>query len=223
MDLALFDLDNTLLKGDSDDLWSRYLMHIGILDVEVHKYQSEAFYQSYLDGSLNIATWLEYQLEPLTRYSMETLCQWREDFIQEWIVPLMLPIGFKTIAEHKAKGDDIVIVTATNDFITEPIARRFGIKHLIASQAEKDASGHYTGRCYGTPSFREGKVKRLEEWLASQGKKRTDYQRSWFYSDSHNDIPLLSIVDSPVAVNPDATLLKYAQTAQWKIMDFRMG
>lgn len=221
MKLALFDLDHTLINGDSDTSWANYLMTRGVLDPVKHKAQSDTFYQHYLEGGLDIQAWLRFQLEPLSRYPLETLHAWRRDFVETCIRPLVLEEGLKAIARHRDDGAEVVMITATNDFVTEPIAELLGVSVLIATQAEREQDGRYTGRPYGTPSFREGKIARLNEWLSQQGKSLTQYSDTWFYSDSHNDIPLLSMVKTPVAVNPDATLLNHARQLGWAVADFK--
>jgi len=221
MKLALFDLDHTLLNGDSDVAWADYLMDRGVLNPAIHRAQSEAFYESYQKGTLDIQAWLRFQLEPLTRYPLETLYEWRQEFIEANIRPLLLEDGIKTIERHRAEGAEVVMVTATNDFVTEPIAGLLGITELIATQAERASDGRYTGQAFGTPSFREGKITRLHEWLSKKGRALEEYSSVWFYSDSHNDIPLLSMVNHPVAVNPDATLLKHARELGWTVADFK--
>ncbi len=221
MKLVLFDLDNTLLNGDSDSAWATYLIEQGILDPVAHKLQNDLFYSNYLDGTLDIQAWLKFQLAPLTLLPLEKLYALRSDFINHVIRPIVLEEGLNMIQHHRNQGDQIVIVTATNDFVTEPIARLLGVNHLIATQAEKTNEGHYTGQVLGIPSFREGKITRLNQWLKQQNQQLTDYSETWFYSDSHNDIPLLSLVNYPVAVNPDAKLLQHARALKWQIADFK--
>ena len=221
MKLALFDLDNTLLNGDSDAAWASYLIEQNILDPIAHKLENDRFYSDYLNGTLDIHAWLKFQLTPLTLLPLEKLHALRSDFITRIIQPIILDEGLKAIQHHRQQGDQLIIITATNDFVTEPIAQLLGITHLIATQAEKTNNGHYTGRAFGTPAFREGKITRLKQWLEKKNQTLTDYTDTWFYSDSHNDIPLLSLVKNPVAVNPDEKLLQHARTLNWQIVDFK--
>ncbi|MES2205300.1 MAG: HAD family hydrolase [Pseudomonadota bacterium] len=221
MKLALFDLDNTLLNGDSDAAWANYLIEQSILDPIAHKLENDRFYSDYLNGTLDIHAWLNFQLTPLTLLPLEKLYKLRNDFINRIIRPIILEEGLKAIEHHRNQGDKLVIVTATNDFVTEPIAQLLGITQLIATQAEKTNEGRYTGKAFGTPAFREGKITRLNQWLATQNQTLADYTDTWFYSDSHNDIPLLSLVRNPVAVNPDEKLLQHARTLKWQIADFK--
>jgi HAD superfamily hydrolase (TIGR01490 family) len=217
--LAIFDLDNTLLAGDSDYLWGQFLVENGIVD-RIHYEEANArFYEDYKNGSLDIVQFLEFALRPLAENAPDALHRWREAFIEAKILPILLPAARALVEKHRAVGDIPLIITATNRFVTEPIARLYGIEHLIATTPEfKD--GRYTGRFLGTPCFRDGKVARLEEWLAEQG---CDLAGSWFYSDSHNDLPLLSRVTHPVAVDPDETLASHAEGKGWPIISLRDG
>jgi HAD superfamily hydrolase (TIGR01490 family) len=220
MKLALFDLDNTLLDGDSDASWANYLIEIGVLDKALHQEQNDKFFKDYQRGELDIYEWLRFQLAPLAAYSLEQLFAWRESFISQSIRPIIRQEGVRVIEHHRTAGDQMIMVTATNDFVTAPIAELFHIPTLIATVTERDAAGLYTGHPVGTPSFREGKITRLNEWLAAQDRSLSDYDEVWFYSDSHNDIPLLSVVTHPVAVNPDEKLLRHAQEKGWRVADF---
>lgn len=218
MRLALFDLDNTLLAGDSDFEWAQFLIERGVLDREVYEARNQAFYDQYKAGTLDIREFLDFQLKPLARHPREQLDAWHAEFMAQKVVPMVAPGAAALLAKH---ADAVcVIVTATNSFVTEPIARHLGIKHLIATEPEA-VDGEFTGRVVGTPSFREGKVKRLEEWLALQGKCWADIGESWFYSDSLNDLPLLAAVQNPVAVDPDATLKAHAEACAWPIISLR--
>ncbi|MFI0348181.1 MAG: HAD family hydrolase [Chthoniobacterales bacterium] len=221
MKLALFDLDHTLLDGDSEDQWGSYLIERGILDPLAYHPRKEVFHQSYREGALDIQALITFQLEVLMAYPKEMLYEWREEYIKTRIRPLVLKKGLQVIQEHQSQYHDIILITATNEFFTEPIARLLGIDHLISTRLEKHPDGTYTGKALGTPSYREGKVIRLDEWLAEQGRVLDDYEEIWFYSDSHNDLPLLTMVDHPIAVNPDKQLLEYSLKHNWKIMDFR--
>jgi len=215
--LALFDLDNTLLAGDSDYLWGRYLVEQGIVDGETYESENERFYREYREGKLDIHEFLRFSLRPLAGRDRETLRRWREGFLAEKIEPLIQPAAEMLVDGHRIEGDTLVIITATNRFVTEPIAERFGVPNLIATEpALRD--GRYTGEVDGTPSFREGKVERLREWLLARGET---LDGSCFYSDSHNDLPLLELVERPVAVDPDDELRAHATEKDWEIISLR--
>jgi HAD superfamily hydrolase (TIGR01490 family) len=217
MALALFDLDNTLLDGDSDYLWGCFLVEHGIVDADTYQAQNQRFYDQYLEGSLDIQEFLRFQLQPLADNPNSRLESWRTRYLDEKIDPVMLPKARHLLDRHRARGDDLVIVTATNRFITEPIALRFGVQHLIATDPEVVA-GQFTGAVQGTPCFQHGKVTRLQAWL---NEHRQSLAGSWFYSDSHNDLPLLERVDNPVAVDPDERLQREAQQRGWPIISLR--
>ena len=217
MSLAIFDLDNTLISGDSDVLWGEFLGEHGIVDTDAHNRAQQQFYQDYLGGRLDINAFLRFQLEVLTRYDIDTLEQLRQRFMEEKIAPVMLPRAEGLLQRHREQGDRLLIITATNRFVTEPIARRLGVAELIASEPEMFA-GRYTGRVHGTPSYAEGKVTRLHEWLGSAGE---NLEGSWFYSDSRNDLPLLREVTHPVAVDPDEVLAAAARENDWTIISLR--
>lgn len=217
MTLAIFDLDNTLLGGDSDYLWGEFLIEKGIVDEEFYRRENNRFYEEYKSGTLNIYEFLEFSLEPLSRYDMGTLHELREQYIRQKINPILLPAAGELLDRHRAQKHTILIITATNDFVTQPIADKLGIDHLLATEAEI-VDQRYTGHTAGTPCFREGKVARLNQWLAQQGE---NLENSWFYSDSHNDLPLLELVHNPVAVDPDQTLAWHAQQKSWKIISLR--
>ena len=212
--LAIFDLDNTLLRGDSDYLWGMYLIDKCAVDQESHQRENERFYQEYINGQMDIMAFLRFQLAPLARIPLSELLKMREDYIDNYIKPIITEQALDLVDKHRRQGDVLLIITATNDFITRPIADLFGIDELIATNAEL-IDNQYTGAVSGTPSFQKGKISRLREWLNEKG---YDLQGSWFYSDSHNDLPLLQEVDNPVAVNPDPTLAEYAQRAGWKVI-----
>lgn len=221
MNLALFDLDNTLLAGDSDYEWPRFLVNRGIVDEAYHQQRNEHFYQQYLAGTLDIGEYLAFALEPLTRFSRAELDALHADYMEQHIRPIIPAKARELLAAHFAQGDEVLIITATNRFVTAPIARELGVEHLIAIELEQDAAGNYTGRHTGVPSFQHGKIVRLEQWLAERGKTLADYGESFFYSDSHNDLPLLSRVSRPVAVDPDARLLAHAQAQGWPVISLR--
>jgi HAD superfamily hydrolase (TIGR01490 family) len=216
--LALFDLDNTLLRGDSDHAWGEFLVEQGAVDAERFARENDRYYAAYLAGTLDIYEFLEqHQLRPLAEHDRARLEGWRRDFMRAKIAPLMLPAARALVERHRARGDTLLIITATNRFITAPIAEEFGIPHLIATEPE-ERNGQFTGRVTGVPSYREGKVTRLTEWLAAN---RVSLDDSWFYSDSHNDLPLLNLVTHPVAVDPDATLADYARSRGWDVISLR--
>lgn len=214
MALAIFDLDNTLLAGDSDYLWGRFLVEKGAVDATHYERENERFYQLYKEGRLDIHEFLHFSLAPLRKLPRAKLEAWRKEFIETRIAPLISAPARQLVEKHRLAGDILMIITATNAFITQPIAQRFGIEHLIATQPET-LDGQYTGGVEGEPSFHAGKVNNLESWLTAHG---ADLQGSWFYSDSHNDLPLLERVDHPVAVDPDAILTQVAQSRQWPIL-----
>ncbi len=217
MSLAIFDLDNTLLAGDSDYLWGRFLVEKGIVDREAYEQTNARFYEQYKEGSLNIAEFLAFALKPLADHSLDALYAWRENFIEEKIKPILLPAAREVIERHRQAGDMLVVITATNRFVTEPIVKLYGIEHLIATTPEFH-EGRYTGRFEGTPCFQAGKVTRLGEWMEVNDHSLED---SWFYSDSHNDLPLLTQVSNPVAVDPDETLSRVAQEKGWPVISLR--
>ena len=217
MALALFDLDNTLLGGDSDYLWGCFLVEHGIVDRELYESENQRFYDQYLQGSLDIHEFLRFQLKPLASHRRDQLETWRDQYLASKIEPILLRKARELLEQHRARGDELVIITATNSFITAPIARRFGVAHLIATEPEVVA-GQYTGNVSGTPCFQQGKVARLHAWL---GQHQQSLQHSWFYSDSHNDLPLLTEVEHPVAVDPDDRLRAHAVQHSWPIISLR--
>jgi len=215
--LAIFDLDNTLIADDSDYLWGQFLVDQGIVDKQHYENANAKFYNDYKQGTLDIVEFLNFSLQPLADNDPQQLYQWRSQFIREIITPLLLQSARQLIDKHRNKGDILLVITATNRFVTEPIVKLYGIDNLLATTPEmKD--GRYTGGFNGIPCFREGKVKLLQEWLAHSGHSMLD---SWFYSDSHNDLPLLKLVDHPVAVDPDEKLAGYAKEANWPIITLR--
>ena len=220
MKLALFDLDNTLLSGDSDFEWAQFLISRGVVDREVQEAQNQKFYEQYKDGTLDIHAFLDFQLAPLARHPRSQLDAWHREFMAERILP-MIGVKARALVRQHADADALLaIVTATNSFVTAPICREFGIPHLIATlPAEKN--GQFTGKVEGTPSFKEGKIVRVEAWLASLGQNWNSFETSHFYSDSHNDLPLLRSVTHPVVVDPDDTLLRAANEAGWPVISLR--
>jgi HAD superfamily hydrolase (TIGR01490 family) len=215
--LALFDLDNTLLGGDSDYLWGQFLIETGVVDREHYEAENQRFYDQYKAGVLDIYAFLQFQLRPLAEYDLSTLLRWRDRFLHEKIIPIILPVAVQLIDRHKERGDTPVIVTATNRFITGPIAELFGVEHLLATEPEV-RNGRYTGGIDGIPCFRDGKVRRLEVWLEQ---RRLSLEESWFYTDSHNDLPLLARVTHPVAVDPDDILYRHARRQGWQVISLR--
>ncbi len=216
--LALFDLDHTLIPNDSDVCWTRFLIKQGKLKKNNSEI-NERFYDDYKNGTLNLGEFLEYQLQPLKEIRKYELLKLREKFINEIIKPLIKPVGKNLVKSHLNNGDVCAIVTATNEFITEPIANLFNISTLIATKLEKDTDDNFTGRPTDIPSFQDGKVIRVNRWLESIGINLSHFHKSYFYSDSINDLPLLKVVTDPIATNPDKKLRSYAKTSGWKIYD----
>lgn len=217
MTLAIFDLDNTLLRGDSDHAWGEFIAGLGIVDGKSYREKNDAFYEDYCRGALDIFAYQRFVLQPLAGLSMPELARWHEQFMREKIEPIVLPKAQALIDNHRAQGHTLMIITATNSFITAPIAKRFGIDTLIATTPEQK-NGVYTGDIVGVPCYREGKVERLNVWLAEN---EASLDGSYFYSDSHNDLPLLQRVDNPVAVDADDTLRKYAEDNRWQVLSLR--
>lgn len=220
--LALFDLDHTLLPTDSDHEWGRFLVRLGVVDGEHYTRMNERFYADYKAGTLDIDAFLRFALAPLAAHQRAQLDAWHAQFMAEVIRPAIKPAALALVAKHQAAGDLCCIVTATNSFVTRPIAHAFGIDALIGTDpATVDGApdSRFSGAVAGTPSFREGKIVRTEAWLAALGRTIGDFERSWFYSDSANDIPLLERVTDPVATNPDDRLRAHAQQRGWPILE----
>lgn len=217
MQLAIFDLDNTLIAGDSDYLWGEYLCEQGYIDSRGHRNAHRQYYEDYRAGSLDIDAFLRFQLKPLADNALADLERWRQEYMETKIKPIMLPLAEQIIEDHRRRGHELLIITATNRFITEPIAAALGIDNLIATEPHF-AHGRYTGEVAGVPSYREGKVQRMHDWLEARGETSCE---QWFYSDSHNDIPLLEEVDHPVAVDPDDVLRQTAEKRGWPIISLR--
>lgn len=220
MKLALFDLDNTLLTGDSDFEWAQFLIEQGVLDREAYEARNLAFYEQYKAGTLDIHTFLDFQLKPLSRHPRSQLDAWHAQFMQTRILPMIGQQARDLVGQHRAEGHRLIMITATNSFVTGPIAREFGVPVLIATEPEQRA-GEFTGLASGIPCFREGKVKRLEAWLETQAADWSMIERSWFYSDSHNDLFLMERVTDPIAVDPDPQLSETAQARGWPVMSLR--
>ncbi|MBI3773014.1 MAG: HAD family hydrolase [Gammaproteobacteria bacterium] len=219
MNLAIFDLDNTLLNGDSDYLWGQYLVNAGLVDGTYYARENQRFYDEYRRGVLDIQEFLRFALRPLATHPLPLLLDLRQRFMQEVIEPIILPAARTLLKTHRDQGHTLLIITATNRFVTEPIAEALAVDDLIATDPEF-VHGRYTGNVAGTPSFREGKAKRLEQWLQQNG---ANLASSWFYSDSLNDLPLLELATHPVAVDPDETLAQHAAIKGWPIMTLRQG
>lgn len=218
--LALFDLDNTLLAGDSDYNWSLFLISEGLLDAKTHHDRNEQFYADYKNGCLNIVEFLKFQLQPLSQHSKKFLDQLHLKYMQKVIRPMMTQKAQDLVNKHKAEGDLCVVITATNSFVTKPIATAYGVEHLIGSDPEM-VDGEYTGGVTGVPTYKEGKVIRLNQWLVERGQQLSDFETSYFYSDSHNDLPLMKLVTNPVAVDADAILTAYAEEQAWPQISLR--
>ena len=220
MELVLFDLDNTLLAGDSDFEWAQYLIARGVLDREVYAARNEEFYRQYREGTLDIHEFLDFQLKPLARHPRAELVAWRAEFVATRILPIITRAARDLVRQTQESADLVAIVTATNSFVTRPIADEFGIEELIATDPE-EVDGAFTGRVAGVPSFREGKIVRVESWLAARGLAWDAFERTCFYSDSRNDLPLLERVTHPCAVDPDELLLGHAKTRGWPVISLR--
>jgi HAD superfamily hydrolase (TIGR01490 family) len=218
--LVLFDLDNTLLAGDSDYEWGQFLIKHGIVDRDLYEAKNEQFYQQYKAGTLDIHEFLDFQLRPLAQHSRAQLEAWHADFMHEKIMPMITVAARNLVNSALAEAELVAIITATNSFVTAPIAQAFGIPHLIATEPEQ-INGEFTGKVAGTPSFREGKVTRLNNWLAAHNTQLQDFNESWFYSDSLNDLPLLDLVSNPVAVDADPTLEAHARQLGWPSISLR--
>ncbi|QJQ96893.1 MULTISPECIES: HAD family phosphatase [Halomonadaceae] len=217
MSLAIFDLDNTLISVDSDHAWGEFLLEQSAVDAVAYRDANDRFMRDYTNGTLDIHAFLEVALKPLAENSPEQLAAWHQQFMATKIEPNILAKAEGLLAHHRSRGDTLLIITATNRFITGPIAKRLGVDHLIAVEPEI-VDSRYTGRVTGTPSYREGKIVCLEAWLANRD---ISLDGAWFYSDSHNDLPLLEKVDHPVAVDPDDTLRQVAEARDWRIISLR--
>ncbi|PTQ89543.1 HAD family hydrolase [Agitococcus lubricus] len=217
MNLAIFDLDNTLIAGDSDHAWGEFLVSKGLVDAARYQHKNDQFYADYCAGQLDIIAYSEFVFEFLAQHEPSYLQQLHQQFMQEVIQPLQLIKAHQLIAQHRQQGDRLLIITATNRFITQPIAQSLGIPELLATEPEQIA-GRYTGKVQGVPCYKEGKITRYQAWLTEQ---HVQFEQVYFYSDSHNDLPLLQQVDIPVAVNPDAKLLAVAQASGWSVLDLR--
>jgi HAD superfamily hydrolase (TIGR01490 family) len=215
--LAIFDLDNTLIAGDSDHSWGEFLVQKNLVNAQAYAQANDRFYQEYKAATLDIHEYLRFSLAPLTHYTLAELATFHQEFMRDYIEPMLQPKAQALLEEHRAQGDYLLIITATNSFVTHPIATRLGVDDILASNAEI-LDGRYTGKGTGTPCFQGGKVTRLQEWLTE---KNYNLDGAYFYSDSINDLPLLEQVPNPVAVDPDERLEKIAQERGWPIMSLR--
>lgn len=221
MNLALFDLDNTLLAGDSDHAWNQFLAEVGAVHPTCHAETNDRFYQEYVAGTLDIHEFCRFAFSPLAEHPRAQLEQWREQFIETLIRPMIAPGAQHLLARHREAGDELVIITATNQFVTQPIAEILGVDHLIATLAEEREDGEFTGELTGVPCFQEGKIERLRQYLADHPDPEGTITQASFYSDSRNDIPLLEQVGRPVAVDPDPTLAAHARERGWPVISLR--
>jgi HAD superfamily hydrolase (TIGR01490 family) len=215
--LAIFDLDNTLIAGDSDHLWGEFLVEKALVDADYFKARNDAFYQDYVNGTLDMTAYLDFSLAPLAEHGKDKLNILHEEFMAGYIQPIMLNKARMLLNQHRAKDDTLLIITATNRFVTAPIAKALGVDHLLAIELE-EKDGRYTGKVSGVPSYREGKITRLNAWLKNQD---CSMEGAYFYSDSHNDLPLLETVAQPIAVDPDEKLADIAKRRGWKIISLR--
>lgn len=217
MALAIFDLDNTLIAGDSDHSWGVFLVEKQLVDAEAYRIANDKFYVDYKNGTLDIGAYLQFSLAPLTLHSPEKLQTLHNEFMDKYIEPLMLTKAEALLRKHREQGDHLLIITATNSFVTRPIAKRLGVTDILATDPEL-IDGHYTGNFVGTPCFQAGKITYLHEWLKSN---QHSLAGAYFYSDSINDLPLLEQVDNPVAVDPDERLTSIARERNWPILSLR--
>ncbi|MBN1378248.1 MAG: HAD family hydrolase [Gammaproteobacteria bacterium] len=215
--IAIFDLDNTLIGGDSDYSWGQFLVREGAVDARWYAKNNEKFYQDYREGNLDIDEFLRFALRPLSEHSTETLLSLRDQFIAQCIEPLILPRAENLVAQHRASGHHLLIITATNRFIAEPTAQRLGITNLLATEPEV-LNGRFTGRVEGLPCFQAGKIQHFRNWLSEQ---KLESAETWFYTDSHNDLPMLNEVDHPIAVDPDEQLASVAKLRSWPQISLR--
>tara|TARA_B100000035_G_scaffold315452_1_gene336370 strand:- start:4022 stop:4684 length:663 start_codon:yes stop_codon:yes gene_type:complete len=218
MNLVIFDLDNTLLKGDSDYNWALFLIKKGFIDKESYEQKNEQFYEDYQNGSLDVFKYCEFQFKVLKNNEREIIEQLREQYLQEVILPMIPDKAYELVEHHKRKNEKLLIITATNSFITKPIGKIFGIDDLIGTDPE-ELKGNFTGRVSGIPAFQDGKINRLLSWLSDRNLSMDSFEKIFFYSDSRNDIPLLEKVTNPVATNPDKILLAKAKDKGWPVIN----
>ena len=219
MRLTLFDLDGTLLPKDSDHAFGEFLVAQGLADGEDFRRRNDAFYQDYLTGRLDMAAYVDFATAAWRGHNDVALAALTERFLAQVVRPMLQPGATELVRHHQIAGDVVVLVTATNDFITRPIASLFGIEHLIATELARDAHGRVLGTIHGVPAFREGKITRVQQWLAARGQSLADFECCTFYSDSTNDLPLLECVSHPVATNPGPALLRIAQERNWPVLN----
>jgi len=217
MALAIFDLDNTLINGDSDHRWGEFLCAEGLVDPRSFSQENDRFYQDYQAGKLDIQAYLQFALRPLAGRTVGEVAELQQRFMKDYVEPMLLPAAFSLLDKHREQGDKLVIITASNTVITKPIAQRLGVSTLMGCDVEIK-EGKFTGASVGIPSFREGKVARLTEWMSTNN---YSLDGAWFYSDSHNDVPLLERVDNPVATDPDPQLAELARQRSWPIISLR--
>jgi len=218
--LTLFDLDNTLLAGDSDHGWAQFLIEVGVIDAATYERRNAEFFADYKAGRLDIHAFLDFQLRPLAEHDPAQLFVWRDRFLTEKIRPMLLSAARAVVSQRLNAGDLVAVVTATNSFVTRPIAEMYGITNLVATEAEM-AAGRFTGRVAGEPCFQAGKMSCVDAWLAGRNHGLRDFSESWFYTDSHNDLPLLDAVTHAVAVDPDPILAEHAAVRGWQIVSWR--
>ena len=218
MNLALFDLDGTLLHGDSDHAFGEFVIARGWADAAAYKTRNDAFYADYAAGRLDIHAYVDFATQAWRDRSADELAQASQAFLTDYVLPMITPAARALVQQHRAAGDDIALVTATNDFVTRPIAGLFGIDELIATELARDGTGRILGSIHGTPAFRDGKIARVQQWLAAKGCTLADYERCTFYSDSTNDLPLLEHVSHPVATNPGPALARIAHERGWPVL-----
>ncbi len=216
MALAIFDLDKTLINGDSDFLWGEFMSEIGAVDSNTYQVKNQYFFDQYALGKLDINEYLEFCLEPLSQNSITTLNDWHKRFMREKIEPIILPKAQAVVDKHRKNGDTLLVITATNSFVTSPIVARYGIDNLLATNPEMK-NGNYTGRVEGEPCFQSGKINHLHKWLDKTGES---IKGASFYSDSYNDLPMLELVDRPFVVNGDSKLQAIAQERGWPSLDW---
>lgn len=219
MNLCLFDLDHTLLPLDSDHEFGEFLVRIGLADPVNYRARNDGFYQQYVDGTLVLDHYIEFTTSVWRTLSFDDQRALQQRFMAEVITPAILPQAMDLVREHQSQGDLVAIVTATNEFVTRPIADAFGVAELIAVRLCRDAQGRVTGQIDGVPSFKEGKITRVDEWLSQQGRRRSDFERITFYSDSPNDLPLLELASHPVATNPSEALKNHALAKGWRVLN----
>ncbi|HQZ02342.1 MAG TPA: HAD-IB family hydrolase [Thauera sp.] len=220
MNLVLFDLDNTLLAGDSDFAWAQFLIGKGVLDPELQEAKNIKFYEQYQAGTLDIFEFLDFQLAPLASHPRAELDAWHREFMDQAVRPMITDKARALVRQHLADDALTAVVTATNAFVTGPIVREFGIPHLVATIPAQEG-GAFTGKPRGVPAFKAGKIERVDAWLESLGLHLGSFERSWFFSDSHNDLPLMGRVSDPVAVDPDETLRDHARQQGWPVISLR--